>query len=111
MEGGGGSYTESFNLAKKDLKEGVDYGNSMVESRYNIQKAFEMIEMKVAEINKERNIADDDEGPENPLSFKALEADNAMDDFQRINLVEDEVPHVDLQDMIAKPNVDQKCLI
>ncbi|CAH2097415.1 unnamed protein product [Euphydryas editha] len=100
------TYTEAFNLVKEELKEGVNYGNSMIESRYKIQKAFEMIESKVAEINEEREIVDDENGPENPLDFEAVEAANAMDDFQRINLAEEE--QNDLQSMIAKLNADQK---
>lgn len=100
------TYTEAFNLVKEELKEGVNYGNSMIESRYKIQKAFEMIESKVAEINEDREMVDDDDGPENPLDFEAVEVANAMDDFQRINIAEEE--DTDLHSMIAKLNVDQK---
>ncbi|CAG5021565.1 unnamed protein product [Parnassius apollo] len=100
------TYTEAFNFAIEDLKKGIDYGNSMIEYRYSIQKAFEMIKSKVAEINKEREIVDGDDGPENPLDFEAVEAANTMDDFQRINLVE--VKQIDLESFIAKLNTDQK---
>ncbi|KAL4710767.1 hypothetical protein ACJJTC_004412 [Scirpophaga incertulas] len=44
--------------------------------------AFEKVEEKVAELNEEReNIVD--EGPDNPLEFKALEAVKAMEDYGR----------------------------
>lgn len=74
-----------------------------------MEKAFEMIEVKVAEINQHNENVDDDEGPENPLHFEALEAVNAMDDFQRINLAEDkQSDENNIESMIAKLNVDQK---
>ncbi|CAH2088000.1 unnamed protein product [Euphydryas editha] len=100
------TYMDTFNLEKEDLKEGVNYGNSMIESRYKIQNAFEMIESKVAEINEEREIVDDNDCLENPLDFQAVEAAKALDDFQRINLAEEE--QTDLQSMFAKLNSDQK---
>ncbi|KAG5866405.1 hypothetical protein JTB14_004561 [Gonioctena quinquepunctata] len=100
------TYTVAFKLAKEDVKENVAYGYLRIESRYEIQKAFDMMETKVDEINEERENADDDEGPKN--SFEALEATNAMDNLPRINLVEDEQPDVDFQSMIAKLDVDQK---
>lgn len=102
------TYTEAFNVSKDDLKEGVDYGNARLESRYKMEKAFEMIEVKVAEINQHKENVDDDEGPENPLHFEALEAVNAMDDFQQINLAEDKQSDENIESMIAKLNVDQK---
>lgn len=40
-----------------------------------------MIESKVAEINEEREIVDDNDGSENLLDFEAVEAANAVNDF------------------------------
>lgn len=45
-----------------------------------------MVEAKVIEINRERENVYEDEGPDNHLEFEALEAVNAMADFQRINV-------------------------
>lgn len=67
-----------------------------------------MIEVKVAKMNEYKGNGNDDEGPENLLHFKALEAVNAMDDFQRINVAEDKQTDENIESMIAKLNVDQK---
>lgn len=67
-----------------------------------------MVEAKVAEIIKERENVDEDEGPENSLDFEALEAVNTVDDFKRIDFVECEQPDLQLQEMLGKLNNDQK---
>lgn len=45
------THTEAFNSIKDELKEDFTYGN-WTELRYNLQKAYEMVEAKVIELMK-----------------------------------------------------------
>jgi len=105
LKSGQNTYTEAFNFLKDQIKDGLDYGEMQTEFLNSIERAFEIIEEKVAEIERDRHEDHEDDGLENPLDFLPVEAVNAMEDFRNAKdfLSEDE-----LDQMIERLNVDQK---
>lgn len=99
------TYTEAFNFAKDDMKNELRHVNLRIELQNQLQKGFEKVESKLAELNEEIENEDDDIGPDNPLDFEAREAVNAMDDFNNMNNDRDEN---NLDELISKLNKDQK---
>lgn len=70
LKSGQNTYTDTFDFLKDKFKDGLNYGNMQIEFVNNIEKLFEMIEKKVAEIVENRQ-EDDQEGDgiENPLEI------------------------------------------
>lgn len=102
------TYTEAFNFAKDDMKNELRHVNLRIDLQNQLQKAFEKVETKLAELNEEIENDDDNIGPDNPLDFEAREAVNAMDDFNNMNNDGDEN---NLDELISKLNKDQKNVI
>ncbi|KAI5733727.1 hypothetical protein M8J76_015236 [Diaphorina citri] len=106
---GQNSYTEAFNSVKLELKDGLNYSDLQIDFVTTIDKAFDLIEKKISELEDKYNepldnIDNDDDRVENPLQFEPLEAQNAMGDFRQAN---ETVTEEDLELMIANLNADQ----
>lgn len=70
LKSGQNTYTEAFNFLRDQIKDGLDYGEMQTDFLNNIERAFEMIEKKVAEIERDRQEnGHEDDGLENPLDF------------------------------------------
>lgn len=73
LKSGQSTYTEAFNLLKDQIKDGLDYGEMQTEFLNNIERAFEMIEEKVGEIEKnQKEDGEEDDGIETHWIFYPL---------------------------------------
>lgn len=55
LKAGQNTYTEAFNILKDNIREGINYGELQTEFVNTIDKAFEMIESKISEIEEKDN--------------------------------------------------------
>lgn len=104
LKAGKNTYTEAFDVLKQNIRDGIDYGNLQSDFVHSIEKAFELIEAKISEIELVNDHVAEDDGLENPLDFEPVEAINAMDDFRQVR---DNISSSELDTLISKLNSDQ----
>lgn len=98
------TYAESFHKVKLHLTEALQYHEKLEELQKAFETAKELIQQYLDEVQKQ-NVSQDD--PNNPIGVQnILEVGEAMQDFK--DLGEMNIQEIDVSEMIAKLNMDQK---
>ncbi|XP_036140876.1 uncharacterized protein LOC118644972 [Monomorium pharaonis] len=95
------TYAQAFEKEKLHLTEAWQYHEKVQELQKAFENAKELIRQEDEKLQK--NVSQDD--PDNPIGIQNIEAGEAMQDFRDFG---DKIEKIDVSEMIAKLNLDQK---
>jgi len=102
LKNGEDTYAESFQKEKLHLVEALRYHEKLEE----LQKVFETAKQLVQQCLDDDLQKQSQDDPENPVGIQNIEAGEAMQDFK--DLGNKAVQEIDVSEMIARLNADQK---
>ncbi|XP_067206958.1 uncharacterized protein [Linepithema humile] len=102
LRNGCDTYAESFHKVKLHLTEALQYYEKLEELQKAFENAKELVQQHLDEVQKHESQDD----PDNPIGVQNIEAGEAMQDFK--DLDDKNIKDIDVSEMIAKLNIDQK---